>query len=393
MRTLLNRAILAALLIAGIAVPAFGQGASAAATSTLTYLYGVSCSGRASCTAVGNSDTAPPVTTSLAESWNGTRWAIQRTPSPRVVQTYLYSVSCTSPTSCISVGAPNDLAERWNGRTWTIQRTPQFTHPAEGAILYGVSCASPAACTAVGTTGSPASQSATSLAMRWNGKTWTVQPTPDRSTPAGGTYLKSVSCASRTACTAVGFVGDLALAEANVPLAMSWNGKTWAIRPTPIPSGTNNTNLDGVSCVSPASCIAVGYAAESSGNGSISLAESWNGTAWTIQPTPNPAGAVTETTLDGVSCTSRTACTAVGDSYNPISGTQSVAERWNGSAWTIQQTVNPPGNDVFLYAVSCESPTACTAVGRSFGGATAGWTSLIEQWNGTTWSRIPSPNP
>jgi hypothetical protein len=395
LRTVLTRVALVAALIAGtaIAAGAGGFGARAEAISTLTYLYGVSCTSPSACTAVGNSDTAPPVTTSLAERWNGSRWTIQRTPSPRVVLTNLYAVSCASRSSCIGVGAPNDLAEKWNGATWTIQRTPQFTHPAEGAILYGVSCTSSTACTAVGTTGSPSAPFQVSLAMRWNGSTWQVQSTPNRSTPSGGTYLKAVSCASRTACTAVGFVGNEALAEANIPLAMSWNGARWTIQPTPVPSGTNNTNLYGVSCVSAAACMAVGYAAESTGVGTVPLAESWNGSTWAISPVPAPPGEGLETTLYGVSCTSRNACTAVGSYYNPVdSSTQSLAERWNGSAWTIQQTVNP-GNVVDLYGVSCASSTACTAVGRSFSGATAGWTSLIEHWNGTTWTRASSPNP
>jgi hypothetical protein len=47
----------------------------------------------------------------------------------------------------------------------------------------------------------------------------------------------------------------------------------------------------------------------------------------------------------------------------------------------------------FLDGVSCTSRASCTAVGRSFGGATTGWTSLVEEWNGTTWTRVPTPNP
>jgi len=393
--TVLARVALAAALITGTAIAAGGDesGAQAEAISTLTYLYGVSCTSPRACTAVGNSDTAPPVTTSLAERWNGSRWAIQRTPSPRVVLTNLYAVSCAAPSACVGVGAPADLAVKWNGATWTIQRTPQFTDPAESAILYGVSCASSTACTAVGTTGSPASRAPISLAIRWNGSTWQVQRTPDRSVPSGGTYLKAVSCAGRSACTAVGYVGDQEIAEGNVPLAMSWNGARWTIASTPVPAGTNNTNLNGVSCVSAAVCMAVGYAAESTGVGTVPLAERWNGSAWAISPMPAPAGEGLETTLYGVSCTSRNACTAVGDYYDPVdSRTRSLAERWNGSAWAIQQTVNP-GNDVDVYGVACASSTACTAVGRTFGGATTGWTSLIEHWNGATWTRASSPNP
>jgi hypothetical protein len=69
------------------------------------------------------------------------------------------------------------------------------------------------------------------------------------------------------------------------------------------------------------------------------LAERWNGTTWTIQPTPNPQGGQVEG-LFGVSCRSNSAYTAVGNNFfQPSTGNpKSLAERWNGSAWTIQPT-------------------------------------------------------
>jgi hypothetical protein len=72
MQVLLNRVALAAgTLASGLIVtlgPTASAGAaSAPATSTLTYLYGVSCTSKTSCTAAGYSNTAPPTTTSLAE--------------------------------------------------------------------------------------------------------------------------------------------------------------------------------------------------------------------------------------------------------------------------------------------------------------------------------------
>ena len=401
MRVPLNRAALASGIVAigftlnlGPGVPA--GAALAPATSTLTYLTGVSCTSGTSCTAAGFSNTNPPTTTSLAEKWNGTAWAIQHTPNPRG-SVFVYGLSCSSASACTAVGyseAPGttSLAERWNGTAWAIQRMPGS--PSAGSILYGVSCASSAACTAVGTTGSASGgQTPTSLAERWNGTAWAIQRTPNRSTPAGGTHLSGVSCISPTACTAVGFVGGETIPEGDVPLAMAWDGSKWAIQPTPLPRGTNNTNLNSVSCVSKKACTAVGYAANSSGVGAISLAERWNGAKWVIQHTPNPAGVGDETTLNGVSCSSPTACTAVGESYDPVSSaTASLAETWNGTRWTIQRTVNP-GKVVYLYGVSCSSPTACTATGRSFGGAVTGWTSLAERWNGARWAVQRTPNP
>jgi hypothetical protein len=81
-----------------------------------------------------------------------------------------------------------------------------------------------------------------------------------------------------------------------------------------------------------------------------------------------------------VSCASATACTAVGDYNNGTTGV-TLAERWNGSTWSIQPTPNPAGAPVsLLNGVSCASATACTAVG-GYNNGTAGVT-LAERWNG-----------
>jgi hypothetical protein len=60
-----------------------------------------------------------------------------------------------------------------------------------------------------------------------------------------------------------------------------------------------------------------------------------------------------------VFCTSASQCTAVGGT-----GSAALAERWNGSTWTVQQTAFPPRHKV-LNALSCASASTCTAVGGS----------------------------
>src|ERR1022692_1587817 len=132
MRALPGRVVMTATLLASGVTLTLGSGAPAAAafvpvTSTLTVLDGVSCISRATCTAIGYSDTAPPTTTALAERWTGRKWAIQRAPSPRG-GAHLYGLSCTSRTFCSAVGYNlafgTSVAERWNGTKWAIQRTP-----------------------------------------------------------------------------------------------------------------------------------------------------------------------------------------------------------------------------------------------------------------------------
>jgi hypothetical protein len=95
-----------------------------------------------------------------------------------------------------------------------------------------------------------------------------------------------------------------------MPLAESWNGKNWVIKPVPAPAGAQTGVLTGVGCTAATACTSVGYASGGSGaNGP--LAESWDGKTWVIQTTPAPVGATTAA-LDGVSCLAAAGCTAAG---------------------------------------------------------------------------------
>jgi len=84
----------------------------------------------------------------------------------------------------------------------------------------------------------------------------------------------------------------------------------WRIVPSPNPAA-GGAGLNAISCASPRACIAVGSYTNSAGT-SFTLAERWNGTRWTIQPTPNPVAAF-QITLDSVACPADHSCTAVGD--------------------------------------------------------------------------------
>jgi hypothetical protein len=168
-----------------------------------------------------------------------------------------------------------------------------------------------------------------------------------------------------------------------------WNGSAWAIEPTPNPPGSSQSQLLDVSCTSFTACSAVGYYYDANNHG-VTLAEQWNGSTWTIQPTPSPAGA-TYSSLSHLSCTSAIACTAIGYSFND-SGSLPLAERWNGSTWAIQPTPNP-GGSTGLGDVSCISATECTVVAGYTNAATGQGATVAEQWNGSTWAIQPTPNP
>src|SRR5215472_9089561 len=132
----------------------------------------------------------------------------------------------------------------------------------------------------------------------------------------------------------------------------SASGTGWSITPSPnprVPTG----QLFWVSCPAADSCMAVGTSVKPSGAG-VTLAERWNGHSWRVLRTPNPPGAAVSQ-LIGVSCTSASACTAVGVSNPGSSSAKTLAERWNGTRWAIQSIPNPRQGGGGLGGVSCTS--------------------------------------
>ncbi len=362
-----------------------------------SFLRGMSCTSAAACTAVGDYVNNSGNGVTLAERWNGISWAVETTPNASgATSSALNGVSCTSATACTAAGNYHNsarvyvtLAERWNGTSWSIQTTPNPTG-AKSSALNGITCISATACGAVGNYTNSSGVEET-LAERWNGTSWVVETTPNPS-GAENSVLGGVSCTSATACTAVGYY--LNNSGVALTLAEGWNGTSWAIQTTPNPTPPGLKELNAVSCTSTTACTAVGYYYNSSGV-PLTLAEVWNGTFWAIEttPNPNPSGAESSV-LGGVSCTSATACTAVGYYLNNSGVQLTLAERWNGTSWAVETTPNPSGavNSV-LGGVSCTSTTACTAVGYSSNSYGGDGLTLAERWNGTTWTVETTPNP
>jgi hypothetical protein len=119
-------------------------------------------------------------------------------------------------------------------------------------------------------------------------------------------------------------------------LALTWNGSTWSIAPTPTlpPADLNGVACDaygdncaggevlnGVACTA-GSCTAVGYDAPSSGPLAESLIEEWDGTAWSVDTSPS---VVPENELQSVSCLDASDCVAAGF-YNPGPTNQTLVE-------------------------------------------------------------------
>jgi len=325
-------------------------------TVNSNWLAGVSCTGASFCVGVGYAN-IPPVGHALIETWNGSAWSI--TPSPTVPSNHFYlsGVSCTTPSFCAAVGyqdtptTDQTLIMAWDGSTWSVVASPDV--PGVDNDLFGVSCTSDTSCFAVGAAGSPFQ----TLTERWDGSAWSIVASPDTS-PSADSGLNGVSCTSATFCVAAGSAVTGTLGRT---LIETWNGSAWSITPSPDVSPTNNDGLDGVSCWSASFCAAAGFAFD--GTADQNLVEMWNGAAWSINPTPDPS-ATGENQLSGVDCFGPTSCVAVGSADQPTLRGTSVLD-WDGATWTMPTTPNAGNEFNGLNAVSCVAGAICSALGGS----------------------------
>jgi hypothetical protein len=286
-------------------------------------LSGAACTAANKCLAVGNyRDGTSGDTLPTAEKRNGAAWSLVTVPAPSgTTDAYLDSVSCSSATNCLAVGASmdNTLTEKWNGTAWSIVSSPS-PNPSKPNVLSGVTCPSASLCWAVGYT-FPTSFTG-SLTEKWNGTKWAVVHTP---TSSAGELIGD-SCSSATDCVSAGIGNGL------FAIGQLWNGTTWAQVTPKKPSGATETELNGVSCPKGgAVCESTGTLTNSSG--SPALAEGWNGTAWALQSTPAISGS-TFASLGSVSCTTVSNCWAVGVS-DTSSGSDALIEKWNGTSWSV----------------------------------------------------------
>lgn len=176
-----------------------------------------------------------------------------------------------------------------------------------------------------------------------------------------------------------------------IEFAERWDGTSWSVIPMPAPSDATDSRLFGVSCTAANACTAAGVDITSGGD--LTLVERWDGSSWSIQPTPNPTGAG-DSSIRSVSCTSATRCTAAGEALGDyVDGSDhTLVETWNGAVWSIQSSPNPTPSNI-LRGVSCASLTACSAVGEQVKTATTPGATLAEGWDGTTWSVQSTPSP
>jgi hypothetical protein len=309
-------------------------------------------------------------------------------------------VTCASASDCWAVGyrrdpnAPNTiyytLVERWNGISWSIVASPNASATPYN-FLFGITCVSASDCWAVGNYYYNGSVDQT-LIEHWDGISWAIVASPNTGA-AEDNLLKNVTCASASDCWAVGYRRDPAAPNPIYTLVERWNGISWSIVASPNASTTRDNFLFGITCVSPSDCWAVGYYITNTTNYiGKTLIEHWDGTSWAIVTSPNTNINPADSYLYDVTCPSASDCWAVGYVRTGSANGQTLIERWEGSSWAIVTSPSGGTGENFLHDVTCVSGSDCWAVGHSMVGSSSYYQTLIERWDGTSWSITSSPN-
>ncbi|HEY1915921.1 MAG TPA: hypothetical protein VGH27_10145 [Streptosporangiaceae bacterium] len=198
-----------------------------------------------------------------------------------------------------------------------------------------------------------------------------------------GNLATSVSL-SRTDVWAVGASGA-------TPFAEQYNGSTWTTVAMATPKGSTQTTFAAVTAISVTDLWAVGNYENASGIYST-LAEHWNGTTWKVVATPNQTG-WPNNYLYSVSGDSASDIWAVGTSLSSNNlDNSTLVEHYNGKTWTEVTSPNPDATYDEFSGVDAISPTDVLAVGSE--DDSSGFPVMLsETWNGNTWTQQPTPTP
>ena len=279
-----------------------------------------------------------------------------------------------------SSGTDYGLIENWNGTQWNIIPSPKIGQT--GSYLSGIAAVSTNDLWAVGTY-TDSTFTGHLLIEHWNGTTWHVVPAPVPSYQGGS--LSSVSVISANDIWAVGTYYNSQYADNT--LAVHWNGKQWSIVPTPNP-WNDGDYLNAVVAISSNDVWAVGGAF--AGRSDLTLTEHWDGTKWSVVNSPNLS--LNLNNLTGVSASSASDVWAVG--WADSSGTKTLIEHWDGSKWSIAKSASVFNAQNLLFQVTALNGNNAWAVGYILPKPPHSYQqTLIEHWNGTKWSIVASPNP
>jgi hypothetical protein len=302
---------------------------------------------------------------------------------PKPYQNDLHSVSASSASDIWAVG---QTAIHFDSSKWTAFPVPGIKGD-NTSRLGGVMDFAPNNVWTVGIVGIGLGTT-NQVIEHFDGTKWSLAPGP-KFLPGDQPSLESITALSPSDMWAAGFILTNS-GQSLFPLFEHYNGTSWKAFET----GFNNATIFGVSADATNDVWAVGSVAENS-----TFIEHYNGSAWSVVPSPNPG--VGWNILFGVTALAPNNVWAAGyftDQVNSTRPTKTLIEHWDGKSWKIVPSPNVGPHSVYqsneLWGITAVSANDIWAFGAVFDADGSGQQStLVMHWTGTAWTIVPSPNP
>ncbi len=257
---------------------------------------------------------------------------------------------------------------------WSVLKSPDLPPGSDGLasdILRGVSGTGANDVWAVGANCCYASGSKgydKPVIEHWDGTRWKL--VASASNEPLGTQLYAVTAIAPDDAWAVGYASQAVFEH--------WDGKKWSVVSSPY-------IYDGGEMLSVVAISKNNVWAGGEGNFAAIL-EHWDGKSWSFIPAYNDG----LTFLNAMSASGANDIWAVGE-YWGYPDQHSFSEHWNGTTWSFEQAKGTYLDQ--LNGVADVSPSDAWAVGYQRTSIQEQIPqTLIEHWNGASWSIVPSPN-
>ena len=204
---------------------------------------------------------------------------------------------------------------------------------------------------------------------------WTVVASPNPSSVASA-LQDVVIVPSTTVAWAVGYRYDSTVAAYRT-LTMRNTGSGWSVVPSPN-QGTGYNQLKKVDATATNNVWALGS------DGSGNLVERYDGTAWRVMSSPTVG-------VRDIDVLSTNEVWAVGNT-----GSTTAVARWRDGVWQVIPSLPGTTNHLMVFeSVYALASNDVWAVGwdRDYSISSRPVSSLVAHYDGSTWTRVPSPNP
>lgn len=289
---------------------------------------------------------------SLAIHWDGSQWTQVPSPSPGV-----YDGGGTDVDMYDVDGVASDDA--WAVGTYKIQ------HPGDGFIGFQT------------------------FAMHWDGSDWSHVPTPVTPVGMSGAGLYSVVTIDSDHAYAAGYIVDPVPGDQVdwIGYALHWDGSDWTALPHPPTPGRRNEIRD-IAAVTENEIILIGgHSGDSYGAEDIPYVLRWDGSDWTLEDVPVPAG---QNFLESVTVIAPDDIWIAGTNDQIDQGWQPLFLHFDGESWTIFDNVQFDHYGGTLRGVTALGPNDIWASGSLAYTQGSFNRPLLMHYDGTTWSQTPT---